>query len=251
MSVDVTLVNIKHETALLSGRWYMPEEGSRKGVIFSHGLFSSKDGYKITRLADAITGAGFSLLTFDFRYAGDSGEDISSLSLRGEVEDLAAVVDYARGRGLEEIHLMGSSMGAAVTLLYTGEAETSPSSLITIAAPVRLFEILPGMTREKAFSLPVEGYTSVEGIPMRNSFFRELADADIISLLPKITIPLLLIHGGRDSVVAPSQAEILQREYGGPLRCRILEEGDHNLITERDLEDIRGEVVSWLEGGPL
>ena len=231
----------------LAGRWYPGDENNKKAVIFSHGLFSTKDGYKITRLAEFITDAGFSLLTFDFRYAGESGEDISEISVLREVEDLAAVVSYVRDQGFEEVHLMGSSMGAAVTLLYCGRGGRA-DSLITIAAPVDLLSILPRMDREAARSLPEEGYTDIDGIKLCNSFFRELAAIDIENLLGAITAPLLAIHGARDTVVPPAQGEVLQARYGGKLRFVTVDDGDHNLTREEDIELLKGEVISWLRG---
>lgn len=241
-------IEIVHESARLSGNWYAPEGETARGVIFSHGLFSTKDGYKITRLAESITAEGFSLITFDFRYSGESGSDISDLSIAGEVEDLAAVVKFARQRGIKELHLMGSSMGAAVTLLFAGRKETDITSIITIAAPVRLLDIVPGMNRERVHSLPGEGKTPIEGILMKNSFFRELEATDIVSPLGSLKVPLLAIHGALDSVVPPRQAVLLEENYGGRIRKVMIDRGDHNLTTERDIEIIRGEVISWLGG---
>lgn len=159
----VEKIQIENEPVTLAGNWYSPEKKTDQGIIFSHGLFSSKDGYKITRLAESITEAGFSLLTFDFRYAGESGTDISNLSIRGEVEDLAAVVKFVKERGIRELHLMGSSMGAAVTLLYAGRGDVTIESIITIAAPVNLLDILPGMDRERVLALPEKGIHPLKG----------------------------------------------------------------------------------------
>ncbi len=240
-------VTIKNGPVSLAARWYHGDESNGKAVIFSHGLFSTKDGYKITRLADSITSAGFSLLTFDFRYSGESGGEIADISVMREVDDLSAVVAWVRKEGFDEIHLMGSSMGAAVTLLYCGRGGGA-ASIITIAAPIDLISILPVMERNEALSLDKDGYTDIEGIKIRNTFFRELAQIDITAALGSIKIPLLAIHGACDRVVPAAQGELLSRRYGGEVRYVLVEDGDHNLTRDKDLELIREEVIFWLEG---
>lgn len=243
----MSLVTIKNGPVTLAARWYHGAALGGKAVIFSHGLFSTKDGYKITQLADSITGAGFSLLTFDYRYCGESGGDISDISVMREVDDLSAVVEHVREAGFEEIHLMGSSMGAAVTLLYCGRGGKA-ASIMTIAAPIDLISIFPAMGMDEALSLEEDGYTDIEGIKIRNTFFRELAQIDIAAALGSIGIPLLAIHGALDRVVPAAQGELLAERYGGKVRYVLVEDGDHNLTRDEDLELIRGEIISWLGG---
>jgi len=238
---------IKNGPVSLAARWYHGTVRNGKAVIFSHGLFSTKDGYKITQLADSITGAGFSLLTFDFRYSGESGGEIADISVMREVDDLSAVVEYVREAGFEEIHLMGSSMGAAVTLLYCGRGGDA-ASIMTIAAPIDLISILPAMEKDEALSLDEDGYTDIEGIKIHNTFFRELAQIDIAAALGVVRIPLLAIHGALDRVVPAAQGALLSERYGGEVRYVLVEDGDHNLTRDKDLELIRGEVISWLGG---
>jgi hypothetical protein len=78
----------------LSGRIYRPDKPGDTGVVFSHGLFSSKDGYKITRLAGDIVSSGHALMAFDFSFSGESGGSISDISVLQEVADLAAAVRF-------------------------------------------------------------------------------------------------------------------------------------------------------------
>ena len=42
----------------LAGRIYRKSDDQKTGIIFSHGLFSSKDGYKITQMAGSILNSG-------------------------------------------------------------------------------------------------------------------------------------------------------------------------------------------------
>ena len=63
---NVQFTNDKNQK--IAARIYYKEAITKTGVIFCHGLFSGKDGYKITRLAGDIVNAGYTLFTFDFSF---------------------------------------------------------------------------------------------------------------------------------------------------------------------------------------
>ncbi len=231
----------------LAGNMYRPDRPVAGGVVFSHGLFSSKDGYKITSLAPAITGAGFALLTFDFSCCGESGSDIQNLSVKREVEDLASAVAFFRGEGFDRPHLVGSSMGAAVTLLYAAEHPGIPLSLVTIAAPVdfrKLFADGAGLSAIE--SLSDDGTSSIDGIGIKNAFFKEAASIDAVGALGKIRSRTLVIHGALDAVVHPSNAGIISSNIAGPCETLIVPDGDHTLTREDHISIIREKLTEWL-----
>jgi pimeloyl-ACP methyl ester carboxylesterase len=232
----------------LIGRLYKKGSGTNSGVVFSHGLFSNKDGYKITRLAGDIVSTGKQLLTFDFSFSGESGGSIKQLSMLQEVGDLASAVDYMKGLGMQKIHLMGSSMGAAVTLVYASENRNGIASLILIATPVDLKGIFlsdTGLT--DVDSIPENGYAIIDGKPVRKEFFREVNSIDMPGALNKISVPVLAIHGGRDETVDPGNVELLGKYLGKGLKKIIIPDGDHSLTRDSDLEILRSEIVAWLK----
>jgi putative redox protein len=246
----MTVEEIKFENNLsqrLAGRIYRPDTPGNIGVIFSHGLFSSKDGYKITRLAEDIVSSGHSLMAFDFSFSGESEGNISDISLLQEVADLAAAVRFFKDCGVEKIHLMGSSMGAAVTLLYASRGDPVISSLILIATPVdirALFLTSAGIADVE--SLPENGMTEIEGIPIRNSFFREVSKIDMRDVLEKIRVPVLAIHGGRDSVVDPKNVGMLEDGLETFVKTVVIDDGDHNLTRDKDLRFLKDTILNWL-----
>jgi len=231
----------------LAGRIYRPDKPGDIGVIFSHGLFSSKDGYKITRLAEDIVLSGHTLMAFDFSFSGESGGRISDISVFQEVEDLAAAVRYFKESGIKKIHLMGSSMGAAVTLLYASSGEPAISSLILIATPVDVRALfLTSIGIADAESLPENGMTEIEGTPIRNSFFREVSAIDMRSALRNIRVPVLAIHGGMDAVVDPKNVDILEDGLETFIKTIIIDDGDHNLTRDIDLRFLKDTIVGWI-----
>ncbi len=230
----------------LAGKIYRENTPSTMGVIFCHGLFSTKDGYKITRLADSIVSAGFTLMTFDFSFAGESEGDISNLSILQEVDDLRCAIDFFTVFGINRLHLMGSSFGGAVSVLYAARPHRTVESLITIATPVDLAGLVSEMGITDIDSLPDDGITVVQGITLNNRFFKEIKQVDMIEAVRKITIPVLIIHGEGDSVVSVDNAESIHEECPSFTKQVIIKDGDHNLTEKRFLEALELSIVNWL-----
>lgn len=230
----------------LAGRIYSDNDNIKSGVIFSHGLFSSKDGYKITRMAESIVESGFSLMTFDFTFSGESPGDIKDISIMDEVEDLKCAIDYFKGMGAEKIHLMGSSLGAAVTILAASSGQFDIESLILIASPLSFTKLVPEINNDSLQSLEPDGYTSISGIMVNNRFVREIFEIDMISAVKKISIPSLLVHGKRDAVVDFSNLDAYKKKSPSKCDTLVIEDGDHNLTRDSDIHLISEKVKEWL-----
>jgi pimeloyl-ACP methyl ester carboxylesterase len=231
---------------VLHGRIYRAPGRSLRGVIFSHGLFSSKDGYKVTRFAEAIADAGYDLLAFDFSCAGESGGSIADLSVLQQVEDLKSATEYFLARGIEGIHYVGSSMGAAVSLLYLAGRPSAALSMSGIATPADIRGLITeNTTIADPGSLPAHGMTELQGIPIKNAFFREIDRIDMPAAISAVAVPILLIHGGMDAVVKPGNVELIRRHAALEVRSIIVDDGDHNLVRDSDIDIIRTSLVSW------
>lgn len=232
----------------LAARLYYNDSLNEKGVLFSHGLFSSKDGYKITRMAESIVSCGYTLMTFDFTFAGESPGNISDISVMNEVSDLMRAVKAFEKRGVKKIHLMGSSMGAAVSLLTASVSDAPFESMVLIATPLDLPGIIPGMTSERIDSLDPSGYTDFSGVKINNRFFREMRSIDMIKAVKGVKSPVLIFHGGKDEVVEFRNHELLKSNLNVSYSAFVIDDGDHNLTRDSDIEFMTGEIKKWLAG---
>lgn len=230
----------------LAGRIYSKENDGVSGVIFSHGLFSSKDGYKITRMAEVIVNSGFTLMTFDFTFCGESPGSIKDISLMQEVEDLICAINLFKSRGIKKIHLMGSSMGAAVSILAASRGIYDFESLILIAAPLSFEKLVPEIKRDDLRFLDDEGYTSISEVQVNNRFIKEIFNTDMIGSVRNIASPALLVHGKKDAVVDFSNLDIFIENCGSRCSTLVIEDGDHNLTRDSDITIISERLKEWL-----
>ena len=83
--------------------------------------------------AEMLLPMGITLFTFDFSGCGNSEGEWVTLGWK-EVHDLEMVVEYLQGLGtVSKIALWGRSMGAATSLLYSGNHELASCLILDSA----------------------------------------------------------------------------------------------------------------------
>ena len=93
-------VSFMVEGASISGWLYLPEERASPVpcIVMGHGFGGTKDMF-LERYAVRYQEAGFAVLTFDYRYFGESeGEPRQLMWIPYQLEDYTAAVEYARSR---------------------------------------------------------------------------------------------------------------------------------------------------------
>ena len=92
--------------------------GPSKGIIMiSHGITSNKEeGGLFTQLAIQLAQAGYDSLRFDFRGHGQSSGRPVDMTIRGETDDLTAVIAYARSQTAAPLGLVAASFGTVSTM---------------------------------------------------------------------------------------------------------------------------------------
>jgi pimeloyl-ACP methyl ester carboxylesterase len=193
-------------------------------VIFCHGLLSSKNHVPVQRFVTELSGF-FDVMVFDFRGHGRSG-GVTSMDA-GEVEDLRSVVTHAKSLGYRKVIGIGASMGGAIAIRYQAE-HPDLSGVATIGAfaavedmrrPIsRLsLKLLDSSAAARAAARLVTG-TRVGG-------GRHMSDP--IDAVRDLGVPLLLVHGGWDPLVAPLNARLLYDQAAEPKTIVVLPRRGH------------------------
>jgi len=193
----------------LAGVVHHPQiEDNGLGVVVAHGMLSSKESDKHRSICDAAASSGATALRFDFRGRGESEGDQTDLTVSNEVADVLAWIAFLRDRGIPRIAVVGSSLGGTVSLL-AATRDPGLIGLVTVAAPASF----PKGPRESwgGTGRPTDEDV-IEVAPgefIHRGFFTDAERHDPITAARSIDCPWLIIHGARDEVITPEDAELL------------------------------------------
>jgi predicted alpha/beta-fold hydrolase len=217
-------------------------EGGARLAILSHGLEADMNTGYIRGMAAALVRRGWDVLRWNFRGCGEEPNRLMRMYHSGATEDLHGVVSHALAHHpASTVGLIGFSLGGNLTLKYLGErAERLPSRLsravafsvpcdlacssrqlslpsnrmymerflIALRAKIRAKERmfpdqldLTGVDRirtfqefDDRFTAPIHGFRDAEDYWARCSSR---------PLLPRITIPTLLVNAANDPFLGP------------------------------------------------
>lgn len=201
---DTSIKKIKTVTGKTISALYMPNPNSKYIMIYSHG--NAEDLGMIRQHVQQLYNLGFSMLAYDYSGYGTSE---GSASEYATYEDIQAVYDYAitnLGSKPEQIILYGRSLGSG------------PSIYLASEVPVR------AMILESPF---VSAFRVVTYVPLF-----PIDKYNNLARINKITVPILFMHGTKDSVIPCWHGQKLYNTYQGPKQAYWVEGAGHNNIPQ-------------------
>jgi putative redox protein len=200
-------------------------------------------GHTYPQLAERLAGeAGWAVLTFNFRGTGESEGDFS---LGGWMDDLRAVIDYALGLPqVSGVWLAGFSTGGSLALCGAGEDERV-RGVAALSAPADFSQWAadPERLLTEAGDLGVVRSAGFPDDP--DAWARELEELRPLALVGKVPPrPLLIVHGGDDTVVSVMDARALDDAADGRGELRVLSGAGHRLRHDPRAIAV---LLGWLE----
>jgi len=193
--------------------------GSDKLVILSHGISTGKEEDGIyTEFAENVLSPSFDSVRFDFRGHGESAMDSRQVTVAGEILDFMAVVRWARERHYSKLFHLGTSFGASITLLSVSSFDLRDFSAVVFWNPVISYRntfICASVPWGREFfnqkSTVELAYRKGTRIPETDFTIGPCMTMELLNLHPEaaawpIGVPLLVIHGDRDTCVPHSDA---------------------------------------------
>ena len=213
-------------------------------VVLCHGMLANRS--EVLPWAEALWKSGFAVLMFDFRAVGESeGERCSGGYY--EAMDLCGAVDYVSTRedceGLS-LGVFGFSMGGATAIIAAAD-EQRIMAVAAHGAYASLDRALIQRCRRHFGPLASIAAWAIRAVgerwlPVPSS---EVSPMNAVSQLsPR---PLLLIHGTKDRVVHPSDAQDLHDAAGSPKTLNILPRSGHRRIHRSHRDEVREQVVQF------
>ena len=181
--------------------WYIPTDGGGATLIFVHGIDSIRTANGATDLAARLSERGFSILLFDLRGHGSSGEGKITGGL-SERLDLLGAFDFLveRGTAPGRIGVLGFSMGAGTSLLALAE-EPAIRALVADSPYADASDLI---AQEMARKTVLPKWLAGLFVPGAKLAAELLMDVDIGKLVPekavaRLDYPILVVHGTGDT----------------------------------------------------
>ena len=207
-------------------------------AILSHGfLANSKMMSQYMRLFAEL---GYAAFSFDFVggcIKGKSDGKLTDMSVLTEVEDLKAVIEFAKSQTYvnpENICLMGCSQGGVVSALCAAELKEQIEKLILFytafcipddakSGKMIMFNFNPD-------NIPDIIKCKIPCVKISKKYPEAVIDMDIWEEISGYKGNVLIVHGTRDKIVKPSYAEKAKIEYdvsGANCKLVMIEGGGH------------------------
>jgi fermentation-respiration switch protein FrsA (DUF1100 family) len=186
---------------------YLPNPKARYTILYSHG--NAEDLGDILPTLEDIRRGGFAVLAYDYRGYGTSAGRSSEQSA---YQDEEAAYDYLmKGQGIPANRIIahGRSLGGAMAIDLANRRPVA--ALIVQSSFVSSFRVLTHY-----MILPFDDFPSIDRIG-------------------QIHVPVFVIHGTTDRVIAPWHGQTLYRRANSPKRSYWVEGAGHD-----DLPDVAG-----------
>lgn len=232
-------------------------KGGSSGVLLVHGFTGLPASMLL--LGKVLNNAGFSVLCPRL-----AGHGTSELDLMRTTKDdwFNSVLDgFFILRGFcEKIFVVGHSMGGLLTLKLSTEYDVA--KIVTLAAPIFIDEgrglknLPPKEFCGNAFTLTQR--KKLDDVPpaVNNVYDKtplvsvhELIDliADVKNFLPRVTAPILIMHGEEDHTAQPRSARYIMDNVGSPVKKIItVPNSGHLLPFAEQREFVFEETLNFL-----
>ncbi len=184
--------------------WHIPPRGEKPVLLYFHGNGGSL-AWRVDRLR-ALTADGTGLVALSYRgYGGSSGRPTET----GLIEDALAAYAFAAARyPAGRIALWGESLGSGVAVALAAER---PVARMVLESP---FTSVADIGAQVYWFVPVR-------LLIKDSFRSDLR-------IGKVTAPVLVLHGERDSLVPIALGERLYALIKAPKRFVRFPGAGHN-----------------------
>lgn len=252
------ILNRTDKKPILIDSFYSEVKTNQPIVIFCHGYKGFKDWGAWHLMAESIAKAGICFIKFNFSHNGGTMEnpiDFPDLEAFGnnnyskELDDLNDVIDWTENYFETNLHvdtnqicLMGHSRGGGIAILKASE-DKRITKLITLASVSdfgRRTATIGDLKewKEEGVKYVLNGRTKQQ-MPHYYQFYEDFKTNEkrlhIESATKRLEIPMLIIHGDKDTSVSINEAEALQ-QWKPYSQLKIIEGADHVFNTKHPWE---------------
>ncbi len=254
-------------------RSWRPDAKPRAVVVICHGVNSH--GGQYIWVAEQFVKAGYVAYALDLRGRGKSdGERFFVEDVKEYVADVAGAVKIAKSREPNlPVFLLGHSAGGVVSSVYVIENQAGlagficesfafqvPAPGFALAAIKGVSHIAPRLPvlklKNEDFSRDPRAVAALNSDPL---IAHEVQPAITVAALvraderlreefPRITLPVLIMHGTDDRATVCHGSEFFYETVGSKDRTLKLYDGHyHDLLNDIGKEDVMADITAWID----
>jgi alpha-beta hydrolase superfamily lysophospholipase len=254
-------------------RSWRPAGAPRGVVVINHGVNSHGGQYLWT--GERLGEAGFVAHAIDMRGRGRSeGRRYAIDDIAEYTADLHRLIGMAKARdpGLP-LFLLGHSAGGVVACTYALDHQDELAGLICesfafkVYAPDFVLSLMKGLSHivpnlpvlklhnedfsrdpDAVLALNSDPLTKGEVQPVRTVAALARADDRLKAEFPKITLPLLILHGTADKATVPAGSTFFHAAAGSADKSLRLYDGHfHDLLGDLGKEEVMADILAWID----
>jgi acylglycerol lipase len=250
-----------------------PQAEPRAIVVICHGVNSH--GGQYAWAGEQLTKNGFVVYAIDLRGRGKSeGERFYVETVADYVSDVAGLVKIAKSRdpGLP-VFLLGHSAGGVVSSVYTLENQSELAGFICesfafqVPAPGFALAAIKGLShfapRLPVLKLKNEDFSrdpkAVEALNNDPLIAHEIQPAITVAALvraderlreefPRITLPVLIMHGTDDKATVCQGSQFFHDTTGSKDKTlKLYKDHYHDLLNDVGKEQVMADILAWID----
>ncbi|WP_426611915.1 alpha/beta hydrolase [Bradyrhizobium sp. McL0616] len=248
--------------------------GQPRGVVVIAPGFNSHSG-QYGWVAEQFVAAGLAVYALDHRGRGKSGgERFHVEHFADYVDDLTTFISRVKFREPRlPVFLLGHSAGGVISSLYAIAHQPELAGLISesfafeLPAPGFALAVLKGVGRlaphlrvlklknedfsrdpEIVESMNVDPLIAGESQTARTVAELIRADETLKMEFPRITLPLLILHGTADKAAKPSGSQFFHDTAGSKDKTlRSYDGAFHDPLNDIDRANVLADIVNWID----
>ncbi len=230
----------------------IPEQ-AESVVIISHGFSANKESKLYVELQNELNKLGIGTLRYDYYGHGQfycEGEKYTvarNVTLTKCVNSLNAAISFVQSKGNYNIGLVGSSFGALISLITASQDSDIQALALKspVTEPIEFWKQRLGDERiEKWKQEGVMHYNERgENFELNYDFWEDLLTYDTFKIAKKIACPVLIIHGGSDTIVPIKQSQNLAKIVN--TEVNVVEGANHNYADPTQYSEMKSLVTDF------
>lgn len=237
-----------HVGETLTGTLHQPDQPPVGAVVAGHCFTCSRHTGVLRRICSVLCDAGFAALRFDFSGNGQSQGRFEQSTWSKQIQEMETAVALMQARGATWIGLAGHSLGAAIALLTARRMQTV-SAVCRVAGRVSgtfpMHFLAPSQQEDLARDGRVDFTSRGRKLTLNRDFFDDANRHDLTAATRSLTIPMLVVHGDRDTIIPVAEAHLAKTANPRMVELAIVAGGDHMLAQPDYQQQVARMVTDW------